>query len=162
MNCSSLYISEPEVSVKLPPRPYALRLLDIFEDIFCDYHWFLRRDFRDRLSLTYSRPSSQSGDRNWFCRVSVVLALAQTFVYSEISPSSKVERPGSGSASQGADGSRALTLLPPGSDLFEQAVLLFKMSSEEPILGDIEALNLMVCDISRPIGAREDLLTPQK
>ncbi|KAL2681054.1 hypothetical protein Neosp_008657 [[Neocosmospora] mangrovei] len=133
---------QPEVSVKLPPKPYALRLLDIFEDIFCDYHWFLRRDFRERLSLTYSHPISQSGDRNWFCRVSVVLALAQTFVYSEVSNSSEVERPRSGSGSQ-ADSSRTLTLLPPGSDLFEQAVLLFKISSEEPILEDIEALNLM-------------------
>ncbi|KAJ4212558.1 hypothetical protein NW759_011595 [Fusarium solani] len=134
---------QPEVSVKLPPKPYALRLLDIFEDIFCDYHWFLRRDFRERLSLTYSHPISQSGDRNWFCRVSVVLALAQTFVYSEASNSSEGERPTSGSGSQGADSSRTLTLLPPGSDLFEQAVLLFKISSEEPILEDIEALNLM-------------------
>ncbi|KAM0435903.1 hypothetical protein ACHAPT_002795 [Fusarium lateritium] len=130
---------QSEVSVKLPPKPYALRLLDIFEDIFCDYHWFLRRDFRERLSLTYSHPISQSGDRNWFCRVSVVLALAQTFVYSEVS-SPEAERPRSGSHSEGF---RALTLLPPGSDLFEQAVLLFKTSSEEPILEDIEALNLM-------------------
>ncbi|KAM6518616.1 hypothetical protein FSOLCH5_007379 [Fusarium solani] len=134
---------QPEVSVKLPPKPYALRLLDIFEDIFCDYHWFLRRDFRERLSLTYSHPISQSGDRNWFCRVSVVLALAQTFVYSGASNSSEGERPTSGSGSQGADSSRTLTLLPPGSDLFEQAVLLFKISSEEPILEEIEALNLM-------------------
>ncbi|KAM5345224.1 hypothetical protein ACJ41O_011086 [Fusarium nematophilum] len=131
----------PEVSVKLPPKPYAIRLLDIFEEIFCDYHWFLRRDFRERLFLTYSHPISQSGDRNWFCRVSVVLALAQTFVYNEVSTTPELERPGSSSSPQ--EPARDSTILPPGSDLFEQAVLLFKTSSEEPVLEDIEALNLM-------------------
>ncbi|KAJ3518913.1 hypothetical protein NM208_g14335 [Fusarium decemcellulare] len=132
---------QPEVSVKLPPKPYALHLLDIFEEIFCDYHWFLRRDFRERLCLTYSHPMSQSGDRNWFCRVSVVLALAQTFVYSEAPASPEADRPMS--SSEGAESTKTTTLLPPGSDLFEQAVLLFKTSSEEPVLEDIEALNLM-------------------
>lgn len=38
----------------------------------------------------------------------------------------------------------AETPTPPGSDLFEQAVALLNVSSEEPTTDDVEALNLMV------------------
>ncbi|KAH6886938.1 hypothetical protein B0T10DRAFT_575332 [Thelonectria olida] len=126
-----------DIFIKLPPKPYTFHLLDIFEEIFCDFHWFLRRNFRERLCLTYSDPNSQSGDRNWFCRVSVVLALAQGFKSGQDAPS-----PHEIQSSQGADGHHSSTL-PAGSNFFEQAVLLFKTSSEQPVLGDIEALNLM-------------------
>ncbi|KAI8242236.1 Proline utilization trans-activator [Colletotrichum sp. SAR 10_99] len=39
----------PEVHLRLPPRPYAFHLLQAFEEGFSEYHWFLRKDFRDRL-----------------------------------------------------------------------------------------------------------------
>lgn len=65
--------------------------------------------------------------------MSVVLALAQTFVYSDDALSPPMRQSGGDSA-----------LIPPGSDLFEQAILLFHKSSEEPVAEDIEALNLMV------------------
>jgi hypothetical protein len=43
------------------------------------------------------------------------------------------------------------TPTPPGSDLFEQAVALLNVSSEEPTTEDVEALNLMVSDQSRKL-----------
>lgn len=128
---------EPEVSFRLPPRPYAFYLLQAFEEGFCDYHWYMRRQFRERLSLTYSDPTSQSGDRNWLCRVSVVLALAETWIQGRKSS------PGESMASN-ALGSSSGPPLPPGSDFFEQGLLLLKTSSEEPVPEDVEAYNLIV------------------
>ena len=131
--------SDSEVSLKLPPRPYAFHLLEVFEEGYCDYHWFLRRKFRDRLALTYADPQSQAVDRNWLCRVSVVLALAETwnrgrsFKSSQASPSLPT-----------SDVPEEPPLAPPGSELFEQCLLLWKMSLEEPLLEDVEALNLIV------------------
>lgn len=120
--------------IKLPSAPLALKLLDTFEEIFCDYHWFLRRDFRERLILLFSDPETQSKDRSWLSRVSLVFALGTTFIHEPRMP------PGLGD-------SMAVppeVPLPPGSDMFEQAVSLLNVSSEEPVTEDIEALNLMV------------------
>ncbi|CAO2648168.1 Nn.00g090900.m01.CDS01 [Neocucurbitaria sp. VM-36] len=140
-----------EVSVKLPPRPYAFHLLEVFEEGYCDYHWFLRKQFRDQLALTYADPQSQAVDRNWLCRVSVVLALAETWNRGRSFNSSLT------SPSQAQTGLRADTvpgwtvpevleeshLAPPGSEFFEQCLLLLKMSLEEPVVEDVEALNLI-------------------
>jgi proline utilization trans-activator len=115
------------LGVSLPPLPYALRLLNIFEYMFCDYHWYLRRNFRRRLHETYSDLESQTHDRTWLCQLLSLLALAQTFVYDD-------EKAGNDTRS----------LLPPGSDLFEQALLLLKPFSEEPTIADIETLNIIV------------------
>ncbi|KAF4965461.1 hypothetical protein FSARC_6763 [Fusarium sarcochroum] len=140
-------LGQPELLAKLPSRQNAIDLLNIFEEEFCDYHWFLRKDFRERLYRTYSDPTSQSGDRNWFCRVSAVLALAQS---SEDDPTPD---------SQEAESSTNSTLPSPGSGLFEQAVRLFRIS-EEPTLGDMEASNLMV--ICYPGGLPLLYMTDQK
>ncbi|KAH8892981.1 hypothetical protein GQ53DRAFT_793732 [Thozetella sp. PMI_491] len=136
LNCD---FSRPKVVIKLPPRPFAMHLLDLFEEIFGDYHWFLRMDFRTRLSLTYSDPASQSNDRNWLCRVSVVLALAQTVAYKDVPLNPMYDKGGSavGETHAGA------APLPPGSDLFEQALQLLSPSFEEPVPEDVEALNLI-------------------
>ncbi|KAF4969350.1 hypothetical protein FSARC_3425 [Fusarium sarcochroum] len=102
-----------------------------FIEIFCDHHWFLRRDFRQRVQLLFSDPASQSKDRSWLSRASLVFALATTFMYGT--------QPSTGEPT--AESSEAPA--PPGSDLFEQAVSLLNVSSEEPTTEDVEALNLM-------------------
>ena len=137
--------AEPRMVIKLPPANLAMKLLDIFEEIFCDYHWFLRRDFRSRLALLYSDPTAQSRDRNWLCRASVVFALATTFLYGPTN-SGDIEVGWKSELAATGDDNAAL---PPGSDMFEQGVLLLKITLEEPTTEDIEALNLMVCEVSR-------------
>ncbi|RBA20713.1 hypothetical protein FPRO05_08160 [Fusarium proliferatum] len=121
---------EPRILIKLPSPPLAMKLLDTFEDIFCDHHWFLRRDFRERAQLLFSDPKTQSQDRSWLSRASLVFALATTFMYGS--------QPSGGVAAEQYE-----TPTPPGSDLFEQAVALLNVSSEEPTTEDVEALNLM-------------------
>ncbi|KAF4832791.1 Proline utilization trans-activator [Colletotrichum tropicale] len=148
----------PEVHLRLPPRPYAFHLLQAFEEGFSEYHWFLRKDFRDRLMLTYSDPSSQSKDRNWLCRVSVVLALAESFNRSRMTASTHMQLTGeqppspygilppvSSSPTSNSESSETPQAPPPppGSDYFEQGLMLLKMSSEEPVSEDVEALNLI-------------------
>ncbi|CAI6092668.1 unnamed protein product [Clonostachys chloroleuca] len=122
---------EPRMVIKLPPQPLAVQLLNTFEEIFCDYHWFLRRDFRERVALIYSDPDNQLKDRCWLARASLVFALGTTFIHGP-------------QALTGNSPSRPSDVpLPPGSDMFEQAVALLNVSSEEPTTEDIEALNLM-------------------
>ncbi|KAI4864022.1 fungal-specific transcription factor domain-containing protein [Hypoxylon rubiginosum] len=143
-----------DVSFKLPPRPYAFHLLDTFEEGFCEYHWHLRKDFRDRLGLTYSDPSSQAEDRNWLCRVSVVLALAETYYRSKVGRSDyDLRRDTSSSRTDSMHFQANLTvpstdegasdLPPPGAEMFEQGLLLLKISPEEPTVEDVEVLNLI-------------------
>ncbi|KAK7755570.1 hypothetical protein SLS62_002504 [Diatrype stigma] len=162
-------VIQPDVSFKLPPRQYAFHLLSVFEEGFCDYHWFLRKRFRERLALTYASPSSQSRDRNWLCRVSVVLALAETwnrgrsFLGAAEQPTAALPPPllgqqqfgklgGGGGEAAGDSGGPPLPpdvplnpqpRLPPGSEFFEQGLLLLKLTLEEPIIEDVEALNLI-------------------
>jgi proline utilization trans-activator len=114
--------------------------------------------------LTYSRPHEQAYDRNWLCRISVVLALAEAWNRGRTSALKRDD-----GASQQIDSSDRSGLLddgnpqstsspaasspmsdasvpppPPGSDFFEQGLLLLKMSLEEPVIADVEALNLIV------------------
>ncbi|KAF5552560.1 c6 transcription [Fusarium phyllophilum] len=121
---------EPRILIKLPSAPLAMKLLDTFEEIFCDHHWFLRRDFRERVQLLFTDPKTQSQDRSWLSRASLVFALATTFMYGS-QPSGEITT------------EQSETPTPPGSDLFEQAVALLNVSSEEPTTEDVEALNLM-------------------
>ncbi|KAH7151287.1 hypothetical protein DER46DRAFT_690172 [Fusarium sp. MPI-SDFR-AT-0072] len=108
--------------------PLAMKLLDTFEEIFCDHHWFLRRDVRERVQLLFTDPESQSQDRSWLSRASLVFALATTFRYgSQPEPTTE----------------QSETPTPPGSNLFEQAVALLNVSSEGPTTEDVESLNLM-------------------
>ncbi|KAF6831073.1 C6 transcription factor [Colletotrichum musicola] len=149
---------QPEVSFRLPPRPYAFHLLEAFEEGFSEYHWFLRRSFYNRLVLTYSDPASQSHDRNWLCRVSVVLALAESFSrsrmtsstgqpplrpYAALPPPPMTTTASAAMYSADSPSSADNAPLPPGSDFFEQGLMLLKTSSEEPTPEDVEALNLI-------------------
>lgn len=152
-------LTEPDVAIKLPLRHVAFELLQNFEYYWADYHWFLRRDFRERLQLLYQDRDSQLRDRNWLCRVSVVFALSLTIMRdkngsnsSNYMATSGMERAGRKNDNDNIDnGGRRHhdTPLPPGSDLFEQALRLFSPSVEEPTLGDIESLNLMVRRFNR-------------
>ncbi|EPE07154.1 zinc c6 transcription factor [Ophiostoma piceae UAMH 11346] len=142
-------VIEPEVTLRLPPRPYAVHLLDVFEEGFCDYHFILRNQFRQRLLLTYQDPRSQARDRIWLCRVSVVMALAEAWNSGrkEGEPSTRQQ---SRSPEQNAkrvsfpEGSQPTsTDLPPGAELFEQGLYLFRSPLEEANIEHIEALNLI-------------------
>ena len=151
-SCALRYV-EPVVSFKLPPQQYALHLLSVFEEGFCDYHWYLRKGFRERFLQTYASPNTQAQDRNWLCRVSVVLALAETWNRGR-APPEEPSLPLAGqfvkpAADPQAAGLADMSLpsqprLPPGSEFFEQGLFLLKLSLEEPVMEDVEALNLVV------------------
>ncbi|KAK1702984.1 hypothetical protein BDP67DRAFT_550042 [Colletotrichum lupini] len=147
---------QSEVSFRLPPRPYAFHLLQAFDEGFSEYHWFLRKRFRERILLTYSDPQSQSHDRNWLCRVSVVLALAENWNRSRMSSAVHMEIAGKHPTSPPQRGAAVPFTLPPdsqstsqtlppppGSEFFEQGLMLLKMSAEEPVPEDVEALCLI-------------------
>ena len=133
----------------------------MFEEGFCDYHWYLRKRFHERLIQTYANPNSQSWDRSWLCRVSVVLALAETWNRGRAAP----DEPCPPLAGQyvkstadplGGGGLAGVPLtsqprLPPGSEFFEQGLLLLKLSLEEPVIEDVEALNLVVSPTPTPL-----------
>lgn len=101
-----------------------MNLVNTFEETNGNYHWYLRERFQERIRQTYSYPTGQAGDRNWFCRLLVVLAIAEAH-----KPEPKL--------------SSAPIAALSGPDLFVQATLLFSIS-ETPSTDDIETLNLMV------------------
>ncbi|KAF5541752.1 hypothetical protein FPHYL_11740 [Fusarium phyllophilum] len=107
-----------------------MRLLRIFEGANNEYHWFLRQRFRDRIRQTYSQPTSHADDRNWFCQLSLVLALGQAL--------EKVPKQESEEINDPWDINQSSAPL----DLFGQAVSLFTIS-ETLTLEDLEGLNLM-------------------
>ena len=119
----------------------------------------MRKRFHDRLSLTYSNPASQADDRNWLCIVSVVLALAESWNHSRAYVGSSLagavtteslqnwksgQSIQSGTVNESTSISDTPTPPPPGSELFEQALLLLKLSLEEPVVEYVQALNLIV------------------
>lgn len=150
--------AEPEVSFRLPPLPYTLHLIDAFEQGYSDYHWMLRKQFRQRLLQTYADPPSQSHDQLWLCCVSLVLALAETYNSGRARDTGSLHRSGLGSPTSPTQtmqeaagltdffGSSAYpaTDLPPGAELFEQGLRLIRNSSEETSIDDVAALNLAV------------------
>ncbi|KAM5380880.1 hypothetical protein ACJZ2D_003404 [Fusarium nematophilum] len=104
-----------KLSFKLPPYQYAVQLISQAEQSFGDYHTFLRRSFWKRLHATYKNLSSQAKDRNWLCRLSFVLALAEANNHNN----------------------QSLTIT-----LDESGLLMMKVSYEDPTVDDVEALNL--------------------
>lgn len=131
----------PDITIKLPPMPLAIHLFEKFEEVFCDCHWFMRRDFREQLAILYSNPHPQTSNRKWLCLASLVFALASTFVYEQDSHGPNTH---ANISTPGAEISWE-TSLPPGFGLFEQARKLLVTFSENPSTEDIEILNLMVC-----------------
>jgi proline utilization trans-activator len=127
------------VTLKLPPYPYAISLVDQFEAYMgFEYHWYLRKTFRERLDSTYADSSSESSkDRTWLCRLLVVLALGETY-NSRMAPWIDLrENPGSHTVGPYADPP------PPGVGFFEQAMSLFKTPCEDVTVDHVEALNLI-------------------
>ncbi|KAH7125232.1 fungal-specific transcription factor domain-containing protein, partial [Dendryphion nanum] len=125
----------------LPPYPYAIHLVDQFEDyIGYEYFWYLRREFRTRLESTYKHPQSASSrDRTWLCRLLVVLALGETY-NSTVAPSIEFR---DDAPSQRSNRPLVSAQPPPGVAFFEQAMLLFKTPFEEATTDHVEVLNLM-------------------
>ncbi|WKT48666.1 hypothetical protein QSH57_013596 [Fusarium oxysporum f. sp. vasinfectum] len=107
-----------------------MHLLRIFEGANSEYHWFLRQRFRDRIRQTYSQPTSHVDDRNWFCQLSLVLALGQALEREPKQESEETNDPW--------DFNQPSAPL----DLFGQAVSLF-IISETLTLENLETLNLM-------------------
>ncbi|KAL4965442.1 Zn(II)2Cys6 transcription factor [Aspergillus stella-maris] len=119
--------SRERCTFKLPPYPYALHLLEQFTIYFgYDWHWFRMRSFRQRVTNTYMVTNSpESKDRNWLCKLLVVLAMGE-------------------SANAGnSDGPAPETRAPPGTEFFEQALRLIIIPYEEASLDHIETLNLI-------------------
>ncbi|KAI6767396.1 hypothetical protein HG530_005405 [Fusarium avenaceum] len=116
--------NESKLLVKLPSQNQVMDLVNVFGETNGNYHWYLRKTFQERIRQTYSDPTGETGDRNWFCRLLVVLAIAQA---QKPEPKSSLA---------------PMTVLS-GLDLFGQAISLFSIS-EVPSADDIETLNLMV------------------
>lgn len=128
----------PRISLRFPPYPHAIHLFEVFCSSFEEYHWFLRKSFRDSLESMYTNPSAQSTDRNWLCKLSVLLALAESL---STSYGDALQR---GTSVQYNRHQRTTLSSPPGAELFDQGLQLLKISYEEPCVEQVEALNLIV------------------
>ena len=137
---------EPNISVNLPPYPYCRHLLDQLEIYLGhDYHWFLRRRFKERVELTYKNPvSSESKDRFWLCQLLIVFALGETFVnwYAPVIHLGSTSSAEVGGIEETDRRSNVATA--PGATFFEQALVLLKLPYEEPCVEHVETLNLAV------------------
>lgn len=139
--------SVPNITFQLPPYSYATQLMTRAEQEFGDYHTFLRKSFWKRFHATYRGDECEANDRNWLCRLSLVLALAEA--------NTTTRRPIQVTADDGVveafptAGVTALEqetapILSAGVELFEQGLVLLKVAYEEPTVDDVEALNLAV------------------
>ncbi|KAM0545426.1 hypothetical protein ACHAPJ_011331 [Fusarium lateritium] len=133
------------ISLNLPPYPYANHLLEQMEIYMGhDYHWFLRRRFKERMDSTYKTSGSlESRDRLWLGRLLIVFALGETFVnyhtpVIHLGPTANQPYGQDPHPEQDA----VITPPPPGTAFFEQALVLLKLPFEEPSLEHIEILNL--------------------
>jgi proline utilization trans-activator len=134
----------PKTTIRLPPYPYAVQLIDQFEAfIGFEYHWYRRSLFRQRFETTYrENNSSQARDRLWLCQLLGVLALGESY-NSLGAPLIEVAEEGSrGGGDVGNSGPDATPL--PGAGFFEQALSLYKTPLEEPSVEHVQALNLIV------------------
>ncbi|KAL2212087.1 hypothetical protein CC79DRAFT_1364371 [Sarocladium strictum] len=132
------------VTIQLPPYPYAVQLVSQFETFMAyEYHWYLRQDFRASLESTYRSPDSpRSKNRIWLCKLMAVLALGESFNSYEppiMTLSQNIQLSPEEPSSRGSQESYL-----PGVRFFENALMLFKMPSEEPDIEHVEALNLIV------------------
>jgi proline utilization trans-activator len=108
-----------------------------------EYHWYLRQEFRASLESTYRSPdSSRSKNRIWLCKLMAVLALGESFNSYE-PPIMTLSQNTELSSEEGRSKGSQVSYLP-GVRFFENALMLFKMPSEEPDIEHVEALNLIV------------------
>jgi proline utilization trans-activator len=93
--------------------------------------------------LTYhDKTCAESRDRVWLCRLLAVFALGETYI---TTPTPEIYL--SPDLSQEAcldHRDMAKTTTTPGTEFFEQALMLLKIPFEEPTIEHIEALNLIV------------------
>lgn len=132
------------MTLKLPPYPYVMHLVDQFEAYLgFEYHWYLRRSFRQRLEATYTNPQSgESRNRVWLCTFLVVLALGESFD-SKLPPAIEVaDDLNVHDHTHGKTITSSSSL--PGAQFFDQAMSLWKVRYEEATIEDVEALNLIV------------------
>ncbi|KAF2008429.1 hypothetical protein BU24DRAFT_497895 [Aaosphaeria arxii CBS 175.79] len=131
------------VSIQLPPYPYAVQLVSQFETFMAwEYHWYCRKEFHSSLEGTYRCPdSARSRNRIWLCKMMAVLALGESYNSYE-PPLIDLSQASEKSHRPGQDKDTRDSYLP-GLRFFEQALSLFKMPSEEPDIQHIEALNLI-------------------
>ncbi|KAF4950175.1 hypothetical protein FSARC_13281 [Fusarium sarcochroum] len=138
--------SHSPISLNLPPYPYANHLLEQMEIYMGhDYHWFLRRRFKERMDSTYKTSGSlESRDRLWLCRLLIVFALGETFVnyHTPVIHLGPTTTQSYGQDPQPEQLAARTPPPPPGTTFFEQALVLLKLPFEEPSLEHIEILNL--------------------
>lgn len=105
-----------------------------------EYHWYLRKSFRERLESTYEDPyAEESKDHTWLCRLLVVLALGETY-NSRVAP--WIELGGDSTLHPNRRNSNS-TRPPPGIEFFEDAMSLFETPFEEVTIDHVEVLNLI-------------------
>ncbi|RTE82884.1 hypothetical protein BHE90_002557 [Fusarium euwallaceae] len=135
----------PNITFQLPPYSYAMQLMTRAEEEFGDYHTFLRKSFWKRFHATYRGDECEANDRNWLCRLSLVLALAEANTTTrkpiQVTPDDGVVEtfPAAGVTALEQE---TAPILSAGVELFEQGLVLLKVAYEEPTVDDVEALNL--------------------
>ncbi|KAI8659161.1 Zn(2)-C6 fungal-type domain-containing protein [Fusarium sp. Ph1] len=135
----------PNITFQLPPYSYAMQLMTRAEQEFGDYHTFLRKEFWKRFHATYRGDECETNDRNWLCRLSLVLALAEANTTTrrpiQVTPDDGVVEafPTAGGTALEQE---TAPILSAGVELFEQGLILLKVAYEEPTVDDVEALNL--------------------
>lgn len=132
------------ITIKLPPYPYAIQLVSQFEAyVGFEYHWYLRQTFRQKLDDTYKDSSSlRAQDRTWLCQLLCVLALGESYNSHEVLSIQVTDYDVIGDPNSETDGKYSFK--PPGTTFFEQAMSIFKMPSEHPTMDHVQALNLIV------------------
>jgi proline utilization trans-activator len=96
--------------------------------------------------LTYhDKTCAESRDRVWLCRLLVVFALGETYT---TTPTPEIYLSPDRSQEACLDhGDTTKTTTTPGTEFFEQALMLLKIPFEEPTIEHIEALNLIVSTV---------------
>ncbi|KAL2417445.1 hypothetical protein ABEF91_006508 [Exophiala dermatitidis] len=136
--------STSRITIKLPPYPYAVQLVNQFETFLgYEYHWYMCNSFHAGLEMTYRSPHAVgSRDRIWLCKLLTVFALGESY-NSFNAPSIELVDDARRNNEGELELARIVSQSPPGVALFEQALVLFKIPSEEPTVAHVEALNLI-------------------
>lgn len=147
--------SASRVTIKLPPCPYAVQLVQQFETyIGYEYHWYLHRPFHADLDSTYRQPQSvHARDRLWLCKLLTVLALGESY-NAYHTPSIEIMENGN---DQPLPTHVVPPVTPPGATFFESALDLFKVPHEEPIAAHVEVLNLIVSCLNKMMAVSDIL-----
>ncbi|CAI6085122.1 unnamed protein product [Clonostachys chloroleuca] len=133
---------QTNLDFKLPTYSYAVKLVTVAERLFGDYHTFLRKRFWRNLHGTYTDFQSYSTNRNWLCRLSLILAIAEAGAANDSSIATAASSRDENTSSTKETSELTPSALSSGIELFEQGLLMLKVSYEEPTVDDIEALNL--------------------